>query len=219
MGFGGVNLTVPLKQAALQYLDELAPQAEEIGAVNTVQFTPEGMVGHNTDGAGFLVGLRRVLPALPQTAMVLGGGGASRAVVHTLSQAGIRVSWVSRTPERLTAWPHVQPTAYASVNAELRGVSLLVNGTTVGMKGGALAFPVPLALEALPVHAAVVDLVYPRPSGGLLDRAEALGLKTQSGLPMLWGQGVLALETWLGCTIAAPVRDAMARAIELEVDA
>ncbi len=210
LGFGGLNLTVPLKRAAVDLVDVLAPGAAEIGAVNTVCFTAEGLVGHNTDGEGFV----ECLPvAVPQQALVLGGGGASRAVVHALAQRGAHVRWASRRPEGLPAWSGVEPIAYDAVDAALGDVGLLVNGTTVGMSGGAARFPEPVDVARLPSDAAVVDLVYPAPRGGLVEQARARGLRAQDGLPMLWGQGVLSLQLWLARSLGDSVRLAMRAAV------
>lgn len=210
LGFGGLNLTVPLKTPALPLMDALAPEAEAIGAVNTVCFTEGGVVGRNTDGEGFLEALRGLVDDLPGCAVVLGGGGASRAVVHALRAAGTRVRWVSRRPETLPAWD-VDRVGYDVLGGLLGDADLLVNGTTVGMKEGPAAFPVPVALDRMPSHAAVADLVYP--ATALVEQARARGLKTMDGLPMLWGQGVLALQHWLGLTLDPAARDAMRRAL------
>jgi shikimate dehydrogenase len=206
LGFGGLNLTVPLKTQAVPLVDVLAPEAEAIGAVNTVCFTEDGVVGRNTDGAGFLEALRGLVNDLPGRAVVLGGGGASRAVVHALRELGAEVRWVSRRPETLPTWDVVRM-GYDGLGGSLGDADLLVNGTTVGMKDGPAAFPVSVPLDRLPSHAAVADLVYP--ATALVEQARAQGLKTMDGLPMLWGQGVLALQHWLGVTLDPAARDAM----------
>lgn len=209
LGFGGLNLTVPLKTLALSLMDRLEPEAEAIGAVNTVCFSEDGMVGRNTDGAGFIEALEELVPVMPQRAVVLGGGGASRAVVHGLLAAGVHVHWVSRDPDALPPWA-CERGSYAQLGSALGTADLLVNGTTVGMKGGPREFPIPLALEAMPEHAAVADLVYP--ATVLVARARARGLASMDGLPMLWGQGVLALQHWLGITLGPGPRRAMREA-------
>lgn len=214
LGMGGLNLTVPLKTHALAHMDQLSPEAEAIGAVNTVCFTEQGLVGRNTDGAGFVESLRELTGAVPQRAVVLGGGGASRAVVYALSEQGTAVSWVSRSPERLPAWS-VQRASYDQLAGLLPHTDVLINGTTVGMHGGAAAFPVPVDVAAMPETAAVADLVYPAAPGGLVEQARRRGLQAMDGLPMLWGQGVLALQHWLGTTLGPEPRDAMRQALGL----
>ena len=206
-GMGGLNLTVPLKEVAVGLMDTLSHAAERIGAVNTVEIDGRTLRGHNTDGIGFLRGLGRT----PQRAVVLGGGGASRAVVDALLRAGVAVTWVSRSPSRLPAWG---ATAVGYDGLGLGGADLLVNTTTVGMKGGPADFPVALPLADLAAGAMVVDIVYPRPPGGLLDRAEAAGLSAMDGLPMLLHQGVAALEIWLGQPLPEPAIAAMAEALQ-----
>ena len=202
MGFLGVNLTVPHKQAALRYVDARAPEAERIGAINTVRFTDFGLVGHNTDGVGFMRGLAEVCPAAVRKAVVLGGGGAARAVVDALLHHPTppEIAWVSRDPGALPRWG---ARACAWAELDLRDADLLVDATTVGMPGGPSSFPVGLALTELAAEACVIDLVYAsRRSAegapdGLLERAAAVGHRVQDGLPMLLWQGVAALELWL----------------------
>lgn len=215
LGFGGLNLTVPLKRQALPLLDVLSPEAEAIGAVNTVCFTEAGAVGRNTDGAGFMEALGSVVNAAPRRAVVLGGGGASRAVVHALIEAGAELDWVSRDPGGLPSWPGTAARGYDSLDAVLGRADVLVNGTTVGMSGGASRFPVPVDVTLLPAGAVVADLVYPAPQAGLVAQARAHGLATMDGLPMLWGQGVLALQHWLSRSLDSKTRRAMANAIGL----
>ncbi|MEM7152943.1 MAG: shikimate dehydrogenase [Myxococcota bacterium] len=213
LGLGGLNLTVPHKQAAVPLMDELSPEAERIGAVNTVGFDGDRMIGHNTDGRGFLAGLEELPGGTPRRAVVLGSGGASRAVVDALlHRAGADLCWVTRRPEALPAGPH-RGVGWDAIDEALRGADLLVNATTVGMKGGPTDFPAALPLSKLESGARVADLVYPRPSGGLLDAAAEAGLPHQDGLPMLLWQGVRALEEWLAMTLPREVVDAMRAAI------
>lgn len=209
LGFGGLNLTVPHKQAAVDLCDELTATARRIGAVNTVLFKDGKIVGDNTDGLGFADAVRE-LGAAPVDAVVLGGGGAALAVIDALvHELGARaVRWASRDPSGLRAVSGVEAVDYAALVSRRLDADLLVNCTTVGMRGGPAEFPVPLALDGLRAGARVVDVVYPRPAGGLLDAAEAAGVVVQDGLPMLLWQGVRALERWLArplppATIAA----------------
>jgi shikimate dehydrogenase len=218
LGFGGLNVTVPHKQAAVGLCDALAPEAARIGAVNTVCIEAGRLVGRNTDGAGFLAGLRELPGGEPRHAVVLGGGGAARAVVDALAhEARVEVTWVSRDPAALPPGPW-QPLGYDALAERLRSADLLVNATIIGMKGGPAAFPVPVPVERLPAGARVVDLVVPRgsgpaPSGGLVAAAAACGLPAQDGLPMLLWQGVRALEEWLAMSLSPAVVQAMRTAI------
>jgi shikimate dehydrogenase len=211
MGFLGLNLTVPHKQAALRFVDARSPEAERIGAINTVRFTDFGLVGHNTDAAGFaraLAELRSEPGPLSRRAVVLGGGGAARAVVDALLHVPHppEIAWVSRDPTRLPAWG-VEVCTWEALR--LGDADLLVNATTVGMRHGPDSFPVALPISELGPDAGVIDLVYPRRSGGLLDDAAAAGFPGQDGLPMLLWQGVAALELWLERTLPVEAIDAM----------
>lgn len=223
LGFGGLNLTVPHKQAALASVDVLGEAARRIGAVNTLRFVDGRVLGDNTDAPGFVAAARELGVSMVQRAVVLGAGGAALAVVdavvHALLAPGGRVAWVTREPDALAPvlaarpWLRaaVAPAAYAT-GAE-QGAELLVNCTTVGMRGGPVEFPAPLELRGLAARARVIDAVYPRVAGGLLDRAEAVGHQVQDGLPMLLWQGVRALELWLGRDMPAATVAAMRAAL------
>jgi len=230
LGFGGVNLTVPHKQAALELVDRVTPQARRIGAVNTiiVRQMKDGtrkLIGDNTDSPGFAKAVREQGVAPVARAMVFGSGGASRAVVDALLH-DLRcpcLVWVTREPDKLLAQPHIQALDRAGTELLVIGYEqvadhgvfdLLVNTTTVGMPGGPRGFPVPVSPAGLCPGGRVVDIVYPRPQGGLLDRAQAVGCQVQDGLPMLLWQGVLALERWLSHPIDPRVVLAMRQAIE-----
>ncbi len=213
LGFGGLNLTTPHKQAAVGLVDALAPEAARIGAVNTVCLEAGRLVGRNTDGTGFLAGLRELPGPGPTRAVVLGAGGAARAVVDALVyEARAEVAWVSRNPAALPPGPW-QPLGWDALPQRLSAADLLVDATTVGMKGGPTAFPVPVAVERMPAGARVVGLVYPAPAEGLVAMARARGLAAQDGLPMLLWQGVRALEEWLAMSLAPAVVQAMRAAI------
>lgn len=223
LGFGGLNLTLPHKQAALAAMDGLSAAARRIGAVNTVCFTSAGMVGHNTDGQGFAAAARELDPTPLRSALVLGAGGAALAVVDALLYELLvgRVRWVSRDPGALAQVLAGRPElrgrvaigSYDELASAPLGAELLVNCTNVGMVSGPSSFPVPLALETLAPRARVIDVVYPRRPGGLLDQAEALGLRVQDGLPMLLWQGVRALELWLGEALPADAVASMRAAL------
>jgi shikimate dehydrogenase len=243
LGFGGLNLTVPHKQAAVSLCDRLSHRAARIGAVNTLRFVPDAetgaieICGHNTDARGFLDALAELFsrpgvraelsvpsgdsPAL-RHATVLGAGGASLAVVDALLGAypQLELTWVSRVPEHIpvpaAATARVRPLAWEQLGRP-RG-ELLVNTTTVGLAGGPEAFPITFELDALEPHARVIDLVYsdpqlPRSPNGLLDRAALAGFVVQDGLPMLHWQAVRALELWLEQPMPEHVVAAMRHAL------
>lgn len=215
LGFGGLNLTVPHKQAALGLLDEVDDAAAAIGAVNTVVFREGRALGHNTDAGGFVAGALELLGRVPDRVVVMGGGGASRAVVRGVLDAspGAEVRWISRSPAKLPSWPRVQPGDWSSVEAALPGCGLLVNATSVGMAGGPSEFPVQLELSSIGKDGAVVDLVYPQSAHGLLAAAQEAGLQTQDGHPMLLHQGVAALSLWLDRAIPRTAVEAMRAAL------
>jgi shikimate dehydrogenase len=223
LGFGGLNLTVPHKQAALGLCDRLSDSAARIGAVNTLRFAanPETaaveICGHNTDARGFLDALAELSLIELRHATVLGAGGASLAVVDALLGAHpqLELTWVSRAPEHIPVPPaaaaRVRPIAWSRLGRP-RG-ELLINTTTVGLAGGPEGFPIALELDALEPRAAVIDIVYPRPANGLLDRAALAGFVVQDGLPMLLWQAVRALELWLEAPMPEHVVAAMRRAL------
>lgn len=215
MGLGGLNLTVPHKRAAVTHMDRLTAEAGRIGAVNTVVIRKGELVGHNTDGAGFLDALAELGGGPPRSAVVLGGGGAARSVIDALrhSESPTDVVWVSREHARLPALDGVARCGYGELAAALAGAQLLVNATTVGMRGGPERFATPLPLDRLARGTRVVDLVYPRLPDGLLDQADRLGARTQDGLATLLWQGVRALELWLGIALPASVVATMRRSL------
>lgn len=206
----GVNLTVPHKEAACALVDELDPEAELIGAVNTIVNRDGRLHGHNTDAPGLLRALGEELGVAPagRRVLVTGAGGAARAAVVALARAGAAwIGVVNRTPERAARMlaeiaPQLQGTTFAALPLaeglpELHGggVDLLVNGTTVGLHGE----PFPLAPAAC-VHpgGAVYDMVYRREPTPLVAAATAAGLAAADGLGMLAGQGEEAFRLWFG---------------------
>lgn len=205
MGFRGANLTVPHKEKALGLVDELDPLAERIGAVNTLVFGEDGRIlGRNTDAFGFLENLRRGAPGWnPEAgpAVVLGAGGAARAVCVALKSAGVpEIRLVNRSTDRAKAlarglhgtfsvfsWDQVAPT--------LDGAALLVNTTTLGMTGHP---PLDIDLGPLPKNAVVNDIVYAPLITDLLAQAQARGNPIVDGLGMLLWQAVPGFEAWFG---------------------
>ena len=204
LGFGGLNVTVPHKQAALALCDELSPTAERIAAVNTICLREGAILGHNTDARGLLDALAELPGPPPTQATVLGSGGASLAVVDALLHGvpGLEITWVSRAPGQVVVLAsmreRVRVIGWDQLGAP-RG-DLLINTTTVGLAGGPTSFPVALELGELAPRAKLIDIVYSSPGAprtALLERAAAAGLVVQDGLAMLLWQGVRALELWL----------------------
>lgn len=197
--WAGMNVTVPHKQAVMDQLDGLSPEAEAIGAVNTIAFTPVGRIGHNTDAVGFRRSIAPFLEGHHDRALVLGTGGSSAAVVHVLRAIGIDVTRVSRNP---TAPGDI---AYSDIGREgLAATPLLVNCTPVGMHPDVDGIP-PLSEGALagfgPRHF-VVDLIYSPRETALMKRASLLGARTLDGFSMLHLQADAAWEIWTGGAVA-----------------
>lgn len=203
IGFRGFNLTAPHKERALELVDSVTPVARRIGAVNTVVLRDDGSLeGDNSDAYGFVASIMQQVPDWQATdgpAVVLGAGGAARAVVSALLDAGCpRIILCNRTEARAEALAIELGEGIAvvpwSARAEsLDGAALLVNTTTQGMQGQA---PLDLDLTALPATAVVNDIVYVPLQTDLLARASARGLRTADGLGMLLHQARPGFARW-----------------------
>lgn len=203
-GLIGANVTVPHKEAAFRAARERDPVAEALGAVNTLWLENGTLHGANTDVHGFLANLDAAEPEWARAlgeAVVLGAGGAARAVVYGLLSRGIdRVVVANRTLARAEALrdqfgPRVLPVDWRDLAGRLTGCRLLVNTTSLGMKGQP---PLDLDLSALSPDAVVSDIVYVPLETPLLKVAKARGLKTVDGLDMLLHQAVPGFERWFG---------------------
>ena len=206
LGFRGVNLTVPHKVAALEICDTLDAAAQAIGAVNTIVFGEGRIEGRNTDAQGFIENLRQTAPewrAKAGPAVVLGAGGAARAVVHALREAGAPdIRLANRTKDRAASLardfaPGVSVVEWRNRAAALQDANLLVNTTSLGMAGQE---PLDLALDALPASALVNDIVYAPLETALLRDARARGNRTVDGLGMLLHQARPGFAAWFGVT-------------------
>jgi shikimate dehydrogenase len=204
MGFAGANVTVPHKEQALALADHVEPLARRIGAVNTLVVRPDGSIeGRNTDAFGFLENLRHGAPHwnVAEPAVVLGAGGAARAVCAALVDAGVPdIRLVNRSRDRAEKLAAEIGGRFTVVDWEsgadaLAGVGLLVNTTTLGMSGQP---PLVLDLSALPLHAVVNDIVYAPLMTDLLVAAAARGNRAVDGLGMLLWQALPGFEAWFG---------------------
>lgn len=222
LGFIGANATVPHKQALLSLVDELTPAARAIGAVNTLAVRPDGILGHNTDAAGFLQALRGA-GFDPQScrALLLGAGGAAHSVAYALASVGASVTILNRTPERaealVAALRQALPSADLSAKtleratlAALTGVDLVVNATTLGMWPEVEASPWPEDTP-FPARALCYDLVYNPRETRLMRQAREAGARACDGLTMLVHQGAEAFALW---TERQPPVDVMLAACE-----
>ena len=208
----GASVTVPHKLAAAAACDELSAAAREIGAVNCLQLDGGRLVGHNTDAGGFVDGLAAAgFAPHGARAILLGAGGAARAVAHGLREAGAAVGVIARSPERV-AWVPARPWTGEVMRAELAGADLVVDCTPAALGGGddEAAFVDGIPLDALGAAAWVATLVYHRRTI-LLERASTRGHSTVDGRAMLVHQGARAFAIWTGRP--APV-EAMARALD-----
>jgi shikimate dehydrogenase len=199
----GGNVTVPHKERVFALLDGCSDLAKRLGAVNTLVRRGDRLWGENTDVVGFERALSEIgveLRGLP--VVVLGAGGAARAVVAALATAGARIALHNRSGARAAALlAALAPTGRllegaAELAEAVRAAHLVVQTTSVGMVGAAAGSPLPEGL--LPRTGAVVDLIYRPAETPLLAAAAAAGLATQNGLPMLLHQGAAAFTAWTG---------------------
>ncbi|MEA2513319.1 MAG: shikimate dehydrogenase [Thermomicrobiales bacterium] len=214
----GANVTVPHKPAVMQLIDEVSPLARRAGAVNVIVNHDGRLAGDNTDIHGFAVSLEEACPdARARHALIVGAGGAARAVVLALESIGLsRISLANRNQERAQALAadlsptplQVIDTGEQSLATELRRTSILVNATSLGWHRGESPLS-PDLLSLLPRNALVVDLTYR--DTDLLEVARASGLATLDGLAMLVHQGARALELWTGREAPVPVMMEAAR--------
>lgn len=201
-GFAGANVTIPHKERALQ-LTEPDERARAVGAANTLYYDGAVLRSTNTDVEGFISNLDVAAPGWDRTgdALVLGAGGAARAVVFGLVERGIpRIHLANRTMERARVLAdqfgaRVIPAAWNTLGELLPRTGLLVNTTSLGMNGQP---PLDIDLALLPRDAVVADLVYVPLETPLLSAARARGLRTADGLGMLLHQAVRGFELWFG---------------------
>ncbi len=205
MGFAGANVTVPHKEAALALADHVEPLARRIGAVNTLLVRPDGSLeGRNTDAFGFLENLRHGCPGFSASAgpaVVLGAGGAARAVIAALQDDGVpAIRLLNRTAERARQVADelgggIEVVPWDERAEVLEGAATLVNTTTLGMTGQA---PLVVDLRLLPVDAVVADIVYVPLETDLLAAARHRGNRTVDGLGMLLHQARPGFAAWFG---------------------
>jgi shikimate dehydrogenase len=216
-GFAGANVTIPHKQAAFEVCDEVDAAARRAGAVNTLVFSEGRILGSNTDGWGFSESVREQVPgwrADAGPAVLLGAGGAARAIAAALLDAGCpRLTLVNRSPARAEALARELggPVEVAEV-PPLADAALLANATSLGMQGQP---PLGIDLVPLPSGAVVADIVYVPLETPLLAAARACGLAAVDGLGMLLHQARPGFAAWFGTmpAVTPELRDFVAQDI------
>jgi shikimate dehydrogenase len=207
MGFRGGNCTLPHKVAVVELLDELSPAARAIGAVNCIVRRGDRLVGENTDGKGFLQSVQELGPVAGKTAVVLGAGGAARAVAVELLQAGLagltlvnrseaRGAELAATLDRL-APGRTRFVVWRGDYAVPEKTDLLINATSIGL------FPdvnarVPVVAATLRPPLTVCEVIPNPPRTRLISEAESHGCRALDGLGMLVNQGVIGVRLWTG---------------------
>jgi shikimate dehydrogenase len=222
LGMRGLNLTIPHKVAVMQYLDEVSPDAAMIGAVNTVRRDGDRLIGENSDGKGFLRGVRvdAGMDTRGMRVAILGAGGAARAIATELALAGAAglhivnrsrgraepmvrdVAANTKVPIRYEEWRGIWPVT--------RDIDLLVNATSIGLYPDVDAMP-PVDLSGAASDLLVADAVFNPPETRLLAAARAHGLRVLDGLSMLVYQGVIGFQLWTGLD---PPEDVMKRGLK-----
>lgn len=205
LGIAGCNVTIPHKVLAMQYVDWIDPQAKRIGAINTIVVESDGLLrGFNNDGYGYIQSLYEVRPSWKADTgpiTVLGAGGASRAIIVALIDAGAKeIRILNRSMDKAIAIAQEFEAAVTAYNWNdrnevLKDCAMLINTTSLGMHGQA---PLEIDLERLPVNALVSDAVYAPLETPLLMHARLRGNTCVNGLGMLLHQARPAFNSWFG---------------------
>jgi len=218
-GLIGANVTVPHKEAAFAACDWRTPSADKLGAVNTLWREAGKLCGDNTDVAGFLANLDEAAPGWQaRVAVVIGAGGAARAILQALLSRGVaRTLVVNRTRARAQMLAalfgeRVEARDWRDLPEALSGADLLVNASALGMAGEP---PLAIDLAPLPTHALVADIVYVPLRTPLLQDAQARGLRCVEGLGMLLHQAAPAFARWFG--VLPPVTPELRRLVETDI--
>lgn len=185
----GLNVTIPFKQQVIGFLDELSLDARKIGAVNTIQFADNKLIGHNTDHIGFRNSVEKLLQPHHQKALILGTGGASKAIAYAFDALGIHYKYVSRetTPNTIT---------YHQLDAEyLSEYKIIVNCTPVGTSPQIKHAP-EIPYEYLDSSHLLYDLIYNPEKTLFLERGEKMGATIKNGFDMLVGQAEASWHVW-----------------------
>jgi len=228
LGLRGINLTIPHKVAVMSLLDDIAPDAKVIGAVNTVYRDGDRLIGANTDGKGFLRGLRDEAQVDPKgkRVAVLGAGGATRAITFELAFAGAsELIVINRSVERgqqlvealrQDTSAAVRFVPWSSTYGVPPEIDVLVNSTSIGLYPDVEALP-RVSLDQARSDLFVCDVIPNPPDTRLMQLARARGLRTLNGLSMLVHQGTIGFELWTGQTAPeAVMKEALRKAFEAD---
>jgi shikimate dehydrogenase len=213
IGVKGLNVTMPHKNAVMNYLDEVDATAKNIGAVNTILSNNGRLIGYNTDGNGAMIALQEngVCPE-EKKLVLLGAGGAAKAIAYQAAQDVKELVILNRTPDKAKKLAEMIPKSFGAkvkgdmlsldvLKQELETVDILINSTSVGMHPNVDSSSVPT--DFLRSDLCVMDIIYNPLETKLLKDAKSVGAKVVSGLEMLIYQGAVAFEIWTNCP--APV--------------
>jgi shikimate dehydrogenase len=189
-GLSGLNVTIPYKEQVMGLLDELDDVAQEIGAVNTIQIHQGKTKGFNTDAYGFQQSIKPFFRNIHERALILGTGGASKAVAYTLENLGVEVYYLSRDPRNNNEFHYTDANSIM-----INSFKLLVNTTPLGTYPNVDEVP-PIPLDAFTPDHLVIDLIYNPEKTRLLAAAEAQGADILNGLSMLKHQALKSWEIW-----------------------
>lgn len=205
----GLNVTIPHKQSVIKHLDQLSPTAEKIGAVNTIYLKDNKVVGHNTDSAGFYHSLSTFIDTTitDQSAIVLGSGGSSRAIIYSLLEKNWNVYLAARNTEsgkelcnyfNVTKEKHkVQLIDLGKIGQIIEDMNLVINATPAGMVPNIEQTPIPIGVITNK-NIFIYDLVYNPRETLLIRQCKESGIKAVNGIGMLLEQAALSFEIWTG---------------------
>lgn len=206
----GLNVTIPHKQSVLPLVDDLTASAKAIGAVNTLYMEENRLIGHNTDAPGFLADVSKLPLYEAKVALILGAGGAARAVVYALLKQGWQIRITDIRPQQLSdLYEHfshqsvnisrlvVTEFSSAAIHHAADEAHLIINTTPVGMYPNVDASPWPKGVP-FPRNVCLYDVIYNPAETKLMNLAAAAGLPTRNGLGMLVEQAALSFECWTG---------------------
>jgi shikimate dehydrogenase len=208
LGIEGMNVTIPHKTAVMEYLDRIDPLAEKIGAVNTIVNDEGILTGYNTDGLGFIKGLKEFAQESIERkrVLIIGAGGAAKAIYYSLAEQGIsKIDICNRTKEkaellkaRRSSFVQTEVLSLDSAQTNLGLYDIIIQTTNIGMDPKITEKP--LNVARIKENAIVSDIIYNPLETALLKQAKELGARTQNGLDMFVYQGALSFEKWTGRT-------------------